>query len=220
MGIARAGSTSGGFTLIEMAVSVVVLGLLMSVFGLITVSGHNAYRATTLSNKADGSARRAIARISSELTTAGGSVMNPDPTSQFGVQQIDFQQATGVLNGNVTWGPVTRIGFEYAPGETDDGVDNDGNGLVDDGVVAMTRDLGGPNQQRVVLCHGIRELGQNETLNGVDDNGNGVIDESGFNAQRVGDVMILRLCVELPGAGDGTVVRPHQATVRLRNIDI
>jgi hypothetical protein len=56
-------------------------------------------------------------------------------------------------------------------------------------------------------------------LNGLDDNGNGVEDERGFNVHRVGDVLTLRLWIEMPESGGKTSVRQNQATVRLRNFE-
>ena len=209
-----------GFTLIEVAVSISVLGLMMGIFGMVSTTSHSAYQAVTIVSGLDVNARRTLVRVASELSSIGGSVLAPDPTGNFGAQTIQYQRAAGVVGGVVVWGENTQLGFEYEPGEADDGIDNDGDGLVDEGLVVLTLDIGGANQRRVVLCHDVRELALGELDNGVDDNGNGVADEAGFNVQRVGDVMIVRLCLERRAAGGGTVVRTHQTTVRLRNIDL
>jgi prepilin-type N-terminal cleavage/methylation domain-containing protein len=209
-----------GMTMIEMAVTALVFSLMMCLLGIIVSTSHGAYRAHSLRSDLDARARRALARIAEELTTIQGSLMNPDPTGATGAATLDFQQAVGVVGGAVVQGPLMRVGFQYETGELDDGLDNDGDGLADEGVVELIRDVGGAGQMRVVLCRGVRELAEGEVVNGVDDNGNGVVDEMGFNLQRVGDVMVLRLWLEARGAGDPTVVRDNQATVRLRNVDI
>jgi hypothetical protein len=209
-----------GFTLIEVAIAALIFVMMMSMLGVVSVTSQSAYSSATVTSKLDGQGRRALTRVADELTTIAGSLMNPNPTGNGGTDQIEFQQAIGVVNGVVTWGPLTRIGFEYEIGEVDDGQDNDGDGLVDEGVLAFTRDVGGPNEKRVVICRDVREMGVGETLNGVDDNGNGVVDEGGFNIQRVGDVMVLRLWLETALGHDETMARDHVATVRLRNAGI
>lgn len=214
------GSRRAAFTLIEVAISVVVLGLMMGIFGMVTATSNSAYQTTSATNTLDVNGRRTLTRIASELASIGGSVLAPDPTGNFGAATIQYQTAADVVNGAVVWGQNTQLGFEYSTGEVDDGLDNDGNGLVDEGVVVLTIGVGGANPQRVVLCHDVRELADGEVLNGADDNGNGIADEAGFNVQRVGDVMIVRLCLERRGAENSTIVRTHQTSVRLRNIDL
>jgi len=206
-----------GFTLIEVAISALVFVLLMGAMGLVTTVGQSAYRATSIVADLDGSARRSLRRAADELTTIDGVNMFPDATGD-GTETLTFTQATGVVNGVVVWGPTTSVGFEYEIGEVDDGQDNDGDGVIDEGVLVFIRDAGGANEKRVVLCHHVREWAQGEVDNNVDDNGNGLVDERGFNVQRVGDVLTLRLWLEGSGGGGTTVVRQNQTTVRLRNL--
>lgn len=212
-----------GFTLIEVAISVSILGLLMAIFGMVSSTSTSAYRAVSIVSGLDVNARRTLTRVGSELASIGGSTLNLDPEGNFGLPSLQYQRAIGFNTGvnpvEIDWGEDTQLGFEYEVGEVDDGLDNDGDGLVDEGVVVLTLGIGGPNPRRVILCHDVRELALGELPNGVDDNGNGVADEAGFNMQRVGDVMTVRLCLERRAAGGGTVVRTHQTSVRLRNID-
>ena len=210
----------GGFTVIEVAISISVLAMMMGIFSLVSSTSSTAYQAVSTVSGLDVNARRTLTRVGSELSSIGGSVLAPDPTGNFGAQAIQYQRAAGVVAGAVVWGEDTLLGFEYEPGEVDDGLDNDNDGLVDEGLVVLTLGIGGANPRRVVLCHDVRELALGELGNGVDDNGNGVADEAGFNVQRVGDVMTVRLCLERRSAGGGTVVRTHQTSVRLRNIDL
>jgi prepilin-type N-terminal cleavage/methylation domain-containing protein len=210
-------STRAGFTLIELAIVTLVFAVLMGAFALVSVTSHKTYRESSRAAVLDQRLRRALDSISSELRVVAGSLMAPDPQNALGTDRIDFRQALGIVNGKVTWGPQSRIAFEFAPGEINDGVDNDGNGMVDDGWVVLTRDVGGA-AQRFVLCRGVREAVPGEPINGLDDNGNGVTDEGGFNLQRVGDVMIIRLSIEGPGLDGATFVRTGQTSIRLRNI--
>jgi hypothetical protein len=139
----------------------------------------------------------------------------PNPTSAFGTSNLQFRKAIGFTGTGPQWGQPLSLAFEYAPEELDDGLDNDGNGLVDDGVLVLTRDVGG-NEQRLVLCSGVRELLEGEEANGADDNGNGVINEAGFNVRRVDDVLHVRLSLE-EVLENNTIVRTLETAVRLRN---
>jgi prepilin-type N-terminal cleavage/methylation domain-containing protein len=214
----RRNCRAAGFTLVEMAIVTVVFATLMGAFALVSVTSHNTYRESSHSAALDQRLRQTLDKLSAEMRVVAGSLMTPDPQTAFGTSQIDFRQALGIANGNVTWGALTRLGFEYAPGELDDGLDNDGNGIVDDGLIVLTRGLGGGAAQRIVLCRGVRETVPGEPVNGLDDNGNGVTDEGGFNLQRVGDLMFIRISIEGPGLDGTTIVRTGQTSVRLRNI--
>ncbi len=208
-----------GFTLIEVAISALVFALTMGMLGVVSMTSQSLYHTTSLRSKLDGQGRRALRRVSDEMAMISGTMMNPDPVGVGGADQIDFQQVVGVVGGVVTWGSMMRIGFEYEVGEVDDGLDNDGDGLIDEGMLVLTRDVVG-TPKRVVLCREVRETAIGEVANGIDDNGNGVVDEGGFNIQRVGDVMVLRLWLETPSVGAETIGRQHQASVRLRNVGI
>ena len=80
-----------------------------------------------------------------------------------------------------------RFEFVYDPDEVDDGQDNNGNGLIDEGRIVWTRNVGAPDERSVVLCHQVREYLEGEVPNGLDDNGNGLVDEKGLSFERNGE---------------------------------
>jgi prepilin-type N-terminal cleavage/methylation domain-containing protein len=204
-----------GFTLVELVIAAAVLLLLLSSAVMAARGGMGAFRATQDTSQAETRVRRGLDRAVLELLSAGASELLPDPTSAFGTDSLQFRRATGLAGTAVVWGETQQLAFAYAPGEADDGLDNDGNGLVDDGLLVLTRDPGG-DDQRVVLCRGVREFLEGELGNGADDNGNGILDEAGFNVRRVNDVLFVRLSVEEP-VETGTIVRTLETSVRLRN---
>jgi type II secretory pathway pseudopilin PulG len=215
MSAARSCQARAGFTLVEAAVAAALLVLLTSSAVLAARGGIGAFRATQDASDAETRVRRALDRAVFELLSTGLSELLPDPAGDFGTASLQFRRAIG-LNGTAPeWGPTQSLTFEYAPEETNDGLDNDGNGLVDDGLLVLTRDVGG-DPHRAVLCRGLRELLEGEVANGDDDNGNGVRDEAGFNVHRVGEVLFVRLSVEEP-LETGTIVRTLETSVRLRN---
>lgn len=205
----------GGFTLVEAVIASALALLLLSSAVLAARGGMGAFRATQDASDAEARVRRALDRVVIELMSAGVSELLPDPSTDFGGSNFQFRRAVGLDGTAPVWGPTSSLAFEYGPGESDDGVDNDGNGLVDDGILVLTRDVGG-DEQRIVLCRGVRELLEGETADGDDDNGNGVIDEAGFNVRRVGTVLFVRLSVEEP-VETGTIIRTLETSVRPRN---
>jgi len=208
-------ASRAGFTVVELVIAVALLVLLFSSAVLAARGGMGAFRATQEASEVEARVRRALDRAAFELLCAAASELLPNPTGDFGTSSLQFARTTG-LNGTVrVLADPDRLAFEYESGETDNGLDDDGNGLVDDGVLVLTRDVGGA-AQRVILCHGVSERLEGEAANGADDNGNDVIDEAGFNVRRVGTVLYLRLSLEAAGE-NSTIVRTLETSVRLRN---
>ena len=208
-------SARAGFSLIEAAVTAALLIVLMSSAILAANRGIGAFRTTQGAADVEARLRRALDRSAFELLSVGEEVLLPNPVGNFGTSDLEFQRTTGLNGLNPTWGIVCRLAWEQETGELDDGLDNDGDGLVDEGQLVFTRDVGG-NEQRSILARGVAELLEGETANGGDDNANGVIDERGFNIHRVNGVLFVRLSLEEAGE-QGTIVRTLETSVRLRN---
>ena len=206
-----------GFTLIEMILTATLLVVVAGSLATVCLRGDQACSETSLQVAVDTKARRALDRIVAELTCAGAGMLVPNPTSQFGTDTLRFQTPANFVGGAVVWGTQSRIGFEYKTGEANDGVDNNHNGLIDEGRVVLTRNVGAANEQRVIVCENVREYLQGESSNNVDDNGNAVIDEHGFSIQRVGNVMNIRLSLEGTSPGQSVYVRTLETSISLRN---
>jgi prepilin-type N-terminal cleavage/methylation domain-containing protein len=208
-----------GFSLVELVISLVIASLLATAAVFAASEGHEAYRSAHRRSSLEAELRRALDRAARELVDTGEDVLVPDPTGLLGTGDLLFRRPLGVDGDEIEWGPALRLAFESEEGEANDGADNDGDTLVDEGLLVFTRDDGGPDERRVVLCRGVRELSEGEVTNLADDNGNGVSDEGGFNVHRVGDVLFLRLSLEEPHPLTGTIVRTLTTSVRLRNVE-
>jgi hypothetical protein len=209
---------AAGFTLLELIMAGSLLALLASSALLAARGGMGAFRATQDASDVETRVRRALDRVVFELLSAGTSELFPawdDLDGDFGTDDLNFAKVTGLAGTAPVFGPVHKVALELAPGEANDGLDNDGNGLIDDGVLVLTRDVGG-TEQRTILCRDVRRLLEGEIADGDDDNGNGVSDEAGFNVHRVGDVLFVRLSLEAP-LETGSIVRTLETSVRLRN---
>lgn len=207
----------GGFTVLEVTISVAIMGLVISSVALLGVSNQRAYRTGAAGADLEVDVRRALDQVVQELMRSGASVLLPDPVEGVGGSDVTYAKAVGVSGGATDWGPPSRMRFEYEEGELDDGADNNGNGLVDEGRVIWTRNAGEPNESVHVLCRGVREYLEGEELNLDDDNDNGLEDERGFCLERVGETLVIRLSLERQVSGEGLQTRTIETSVKLRN---
>ena len=208
----------GGFTLLELVISVGVLGLVLTALGLLQSRSTAESKSLQARGTAETNARRALDRVAGELTGVGRSLIFPDPTTSFGTSALTYQRPTGVSNaGIVTWSTASRIELQLDPREVDNGIDDDRDGLVDERRLLYTREFGTANARSVVLCTNLPELVPGETVNGLDDNGNTLVDEAGLNIRRIGDLLNLRITVQQPFDGDQIATVTLETSVVLHN---
>jgi len=205
-----------GFTLIELLIAMSLVGLVMGSALAITLAGQGALRTTSMLVDSNSKARRALERTVEELQRAGPDMV-PDLTGVDGSDTVNFVQIIDIVAGVPIWSPTMRIERLPAAEDPADGIDNDGDGVIDEGDLVLTRNVGLLNQYSTVLCTNVRRLAEGEIANGVDDNGNGLADESGFNVQRATDLLTIRICIEEPGEGNATAITSVSASFNLRN---
>ena len=205
-------------SIVETVIGVTLL-IIMSGSAIIAASrGVGAYEAATLSMSVEGKLQRAMQRAAGELLASSRNMMTPLVLDdEFGSSDLTFQCAADYQNGAIVWGPVNRLVLEYDIGEIDDGIDNDGDGVIDECALVLIRDDGGPNEIRVILCHSVREFLEGEVDNDDDDNGNQIEDEAGFNVHEEGGLLVLRLTIEERSDDVGTIVKTLQTAIRVRN---
>jgi type II secretory pathway pseudopilin PulG len=177
--LARHGAA--GFTLLEVMVSTAFLVVMMVVlFSLLSASQSLEARNVAMGDLR-AHARMALDRIVRELSDSGLSTFTVTPTADLALGSVTFQRATGYVGGAVVYGPQERIAWEIEPGEVDNNnIDDNGNGLIDEGQVVLTLAPGQPTEQRVIIATDVAKLAAGEIFNGADDNGNGLIDEGGL----------------------------------------
>jgi hypothetical protein len=137
--------------------------------------------------------------------------------SPYATDTITLQRNMGWSGISVNWGRPTVIEFRPEPDDPADGLDNNGNGLVDEGMLVRYEMTDTGPTALTVLTRWVRPLLEGETDNNQDDNGNGLIDEPGFCLDRVGDVWTVRLSLERRDSAGRTVTRTMQTAVRPRN---
>jgi prepilin-type N-terminal cleavage/methylation domain-containing protein len=208
---------SEGYTLVEISIVVVLLGIVLSAILSIGVSSDRTYRTGTTAAHLEAQAETALARIVSELESARRTSLSPDPLPGAGASSIDYVRPIGINAGIVQWSTTRRLALELESNETANGADDNKNGLVDERRLVLTENVGGPNAKRYVITRWIRSLAAGEIANGADDNGNGLLDEPGFVVERFDETLVIRLTLERLD-GDGRLrTRPAQTSVRMRN---
>jgi hypothetical protein len=208
-----------GYSLVELAVAMTLLIVVFALPALLLDTSSRAYSTGSSAGEVDLASRRALETLARRLEF---SALDRIPAAAAGpgvpFSTIDFQVVNGYVDGEATFGEVERIALQPEPGEADDGIDNDGDGLVDEQVLVWTRDVGLPNERSRVLCRRVRRALEGEVpANGVDDNGNGLVDEGGLTILFDGERVVLSLSVERRDAYGVNVLQTARRTVALRN---
>ncbi len=211
--------TRSGFTLLELVIAAALLSLVIGAAGLVQMRARDASRTGMGREEVESRGRRTLDRVVQELQGVARNLLFPDPSTNLGASSLTYQHPTGISNLGVVLPPDTQTSLvlQLEPGETNNGLDDDGDGLVDEQRLVLTQNVGGPGTISTVLCTGIAELGDGEVANGLDDNGNGIVDEAGFNIRKVGDLLTVRLTVQGP-CGEGQIATSAlQTSVVLHN---
>ncbi len=173
----------GGYTIIELALSI---GLLLLVVGApvrFMETAAEAQRELDAVTDLNARASRAVERITQRLQGAAPTKVSP-PGALLGSAAIDFEVAASYGPGGIGWAGLETIRVVPSPTDPNDGIDNDGDGLVDEVRVEWES-----NGSVHVLCENVSEFAAGEIPgNGLDDNGNGLSDEAGFILEWVGSL--------------------------------
>lgn len=216
-------SGSAGFTLIELMIAGAFLIVMLGAFHAAVTRGAGTYRATVAPAVLESRALRVVNHVGELFAVTGTSKMTPAPPTPAGAavmasKDVTFAENLGYEDGKIVWGPNMRIQLEFEDGELDDGLDNNGNGLVDEGRVVLVQDVGGPDEARRMLIGGVAEVLDGEIpLNGLDDNGNGLVDEGGFAFSLNGTTLTIQLTLEGIDQDGKTISRTVETAVKIRN---
>jgi type II secretory pathway pseudopilin PulG len=214
----RRSNRRSGFSVVEVAVTLLLLTIILGAAAIVGSSGSKIARASELQTQVQARSRRAVDQMFNELINAGLGQLNPDP-GPIGTTAFNWRKNTGIdLAGTPTWSEVWRLELQADPNDANDGLDNDSDGLIDERTLVMTSAFGALNARPMVLSRQVSELAAGELANGADDNGNGLVDEPGFIVTRVDDLVTIRLTLEAHASAEGTNVQAAvETSVTLRN---
>ena len=192
-----------GLTLIEVAVSLVLTSIVGTAILLVVSSGSDAMQLTAVSTLASTNARDAIEEVTGHLVGADlASILPVDVIAPASSSRIRFQRVIDFQGGGVVWSNPEVIQLIPSATDPNDGIDNVGNGLVDECRVVWIQDVGLVTQSTTVLMNWVQETLAGELAgNGLDDNGNGLIDEPGLSFDYDGRRLSVHISVEMPSGG-------------------
>jgi len=211
-----------GFTLLEVIVSLTLIAMVFGCVLLTTRGGLGAFRASSAAADLNARSARTMNRIVREFLAVGKGSLSPDLSSPVGAaplwsSSMDYQAAFAWDQDTIVWGALRRLAFEMAAGELENGEDDNGNGLIDEGSIVLIENPGQPGERRVVFANGVSRWLEGEVPNGVDDNGNGLVDESGLAFDFEDEKLTVRISMERVGPDGRQLIRTLSDSVALRN---
>ena len=212
----RSSRSRRGASVLEVTIAIALMGLAMGAVATTGDSMKSAYRTADAVSVGDQRARTAIRRIDEILAVADASSVTPRIEAPFSSTWIEFDTIAGFEGATAVAGDTQRLELRYSPGELDNGVDDDGNGLVDECQLVWIRNVGQPDESESTICTSLSEYLGGETLDGADENGNGLADERGFCIEDDGGLLRVRLTVEIRTAKGLRVLRSVERTTALR----
>jgi len=209
--------TRAGFTLIESLISVGLLAVLFLAVLQTSSRASDAFDEGSVEHELWTRTQRALERISTEVELGDAGLLAGAATSELGASEVTFSVPVDFVAGGVQWSPPVRIALELEPGELDDGLDNDGDGFVDERQVVRITAPGTADEQRLVLVRGVAELQDGELDNGLDDNANGLVDEPGLVFSAEGNLLTIRLTCRSRDEGGRVLTKTAATALRLWN---
>jgi hypothetical protein len=208
-----------GTTLVELTIGMTlftsVAGALFLAFDL----SAGSYGAEATGARLDAQARHALDVLGNYLREADLDSLTPagvEPPDS--ATLLDYQRPDGFAGGLVTWGPTERITLELDAGEAANGLDDDGDGRIDERRLTWIQDIAEPDSVRVVLCSGISSALEDEIAgNNLDDNGNGLVDEAGFCVEFEDARLLVRLTLEDEDHDGRRILRTVERAILPRN---
>ncbi len=208
---------AGGFTLIEVALVVALFGTIFGAVIFVFRSSTRACQVGSTEGNLEAIVNRVLDHVTDRLQASSHTTITPSLVAPFSSPTIDFQRSIGYAAGVTTWSPTERIGFQFRPGELDNGIDDDGDGIVDDGRVVWTQNVGLLNETSTSWAEGVTKFLQGEIQNNLDDNGNGLIDERGLCFTVDVSSVVVRLTLQARSANNVLITKTVQKRVFFRN---
>jgi hypothetical protein len=209
-----------GLTLVEAAITVALFGVVLGAVALVTESSTRSLQTGAAVTDVQGRLHGGLDRIADLVRATRLDAVDPTPAAPFHSELLDLQRVEGFGPAGIAWSSPERIHLEHEPGEVDDGLDNDGDGLIDECRIVHTQAFGLAGERAIVLCTSVREWLEGELpANGLDDNGNGLVDERGLSFDFDEGRITIRISLEELGPSGMTITRTLATTIALRNSD-
>jgi len=174
-----------GFTLLETLIVSVCLAVILLGIGAMMTTSRTSFSQGATQTDIQNQIRWAIGKVAQEMKQAVDTTISvqggTNPT-------LTFQKNVGWNGAAVQLGGITTFQFQYTPGEVNDGLDNNSNGLIDEGMLVRT-EAGMPN---TIITEWVREGSVAFTL--------------------AGNLLTIQMTLERPIAGGQTLLNETIST--------
>lgn len=126
-----------GLSLIEVTIASVIFMLLSASLYLLVDGSLRAQSNESVSMSMDGQGREALDQIARSLRDTGLPTLVP--AGPVNSPTLAFQRVTNYTGGALVYGGPVTFAFVYDEGESDNGLDDNNDGRIDEGVLAWTR---------------------------------------------------------------------------------
>lgn len=205
-------AAQSGIAMLEIVISLTVLSILTISVSSVLDTGLGAYETSSPSGVRQLS-HRGVDRIAERLSFAGQATLSPDGLGS----SLRFRTCIGSTGLTKDFGTLSELYWGPEPQDPTDGKDNDGDGLIDEGMVVFRTDIGEPTERTIVLANGVARHLEGEVSNGFDDNGNGQADERGLYLKVEPNAVRVHLTLHRPGPDGRVVVQTARTLVAMRN---
>jgi len=207
-----------GALLVEVVLAAALLALVSGSAVLLTNVMRRSYRTEFTVNLVTENVDTAMSEMVSRLREADLDAVFPAAAPGAFSDWIDFERV--VLPGFPAATPESFV-LEADPNDPDDGVDNDGDGRIDERFLVWYENRGLVGEKRRILSKSVAEdLAGEIPGNLLDDNGNGVADEKGLCFEFQEGRIVVHLTIEKVDAFGSLVRRTIERTVALRNTGV
>lgn len=208
-----AASARAGFSLTEAMIVLSMVSIVLLASTEVSRGASDAFDAAARRTERELEAQRALESVVVTLTGAavglpgllvpemppqGAVDLSGNMNGEFGASDVYFERVTAFdpATGQITAAERQQLSLRLEVGEVANGVDDDGDGLVDESELVLVVSPGAASERQHVLVRGVAPMGQGELANALDDDGDGVIDEPGFCIQRTGDLFTVQLSLQ------------------------
>ena len=117
---------SGGYTLIEVLVTVVIFAVLTAAINAVLLVGESSWQTNSVRTELVQEVRKAVAKMENDLRQTGPSALYDKLPTADGTEyeSIKFQRAIGVQNGNIKWNQTSPLNPIYTEFKLDEGDSN------------------------------------------------------------------------------------------------
>ena len=209
----RARPSDRGMTLVELAIATTILATVVVALAAGMSTAFGVFRGTVTFVDLERRANAALDKIASELADVPESALITDLEAVDFTSSISYQRQTGWADGAPVFGPVTTIAWAPDPMDPTDGKDNDGDGVIDEGVI--TRKAG--SESPITIATNVALLFEGETDDNKDENGNGLADETGLSFSLEGGAVAIRITMTRRGPDGEVSTASAESSIRLQD---